>query len=125
MPGGVEACLGRRMALVRPDRQYVDPRFLLYYYLSPTFQTIIAEHTINGATVNRIGLSTMRSWPVSIPDLDEQRAIADVLGSLDNLVGSRRAEGLTMTAMRDALLPQLMSGKIRVKDAAQMVGDVA
>ena len=26
--------------------------------------------------------------------------------------------------MRDALLPQLMSGKIRVKDAEQMVGDV-
>jgi type I restriction enzyme S subunit len=33
-------------------------------------------------------------------------------------------ESLGLVEMRDALLPQLMSGKIRVKDAKQMVGDV-
>src|SRR5664279_5170116 len=32
MPGGIRACLGRRMALMRPNREIVNPRFLLYYY---------------------------------------------------------------------------------------------
>jgi type I restriction enzyme S subunit len=96
MPSGVEACLGRRMALLRPNRQIVDPRFLLYFYLSPAFRTIIERHTIHGATVNRIGLSTMGAWPVSIPDLNEQRAIGEVLGALDAKIGANIKLARTM-----------------------------
>lgn len=88
MPSGVTACLGRRMALLRPNRHVVDPRFLLYYYLSPVFRTNIDRYTIHGATVNRIGLSTMGSWPISIPDLNEQRGIAEVLGALDGKISA-------------------------------------
>ncbi|ONM47294.1 hypothetical protein B0T44_08590 [Nocardia donostiensis] len=88
MPEGVRACLGRRMALLRPDRAIVDPRFLLYYYLGPQFQRIVAQNTIHGATVPRIGLSTMPHWPVIIPNLTQQRAIAEVLGALDDKIAA-------------------------------------
>lgn len=83
MPGGIDACLGRRMALLRPNRSVVDPRFLLYMYLSPAFQDLIAKHTIQGATVPRIGLATMPGWKVELPPLHEQVAVAEVLGALD------------------------------------------
>lgn len=86
MPADVRACLGRRMALIRPNRSVINPKFLLYYYLSPGFQRTIEQHTIHGATVNRISLSTMGAWPVSIPSLDEQQAIAEVLGALDDKI---------------------------------------
>jgi type I restriction enzyme, S subunit len=88
MPAGIRACLGRRMALIRPDRTIVDPRFLLYYYLGPEFQRMIEQHTIHGATVNRISLSTMGSWPVHLPSLPEQLAIAEVLGALDDKIAA-------------------------------------
>jgi len=88
MPGGIDACLGRRMALLRPNRDVVDPRFLLYYYLSPTFQAALQERAIHGATVDRIGLATMPSWPVQIPALPTQRAIAQVLGALDDKIAA-------------------------------------
>lgn len=88
MPAGVEACLGRRMALLRPDRDVVDPRFLLYYYLSPSFQRAIEKNTIHGATVPRIGLATMPQWEVEIPDLPTQRSIAEVLGALDDKIAA-------------------------------------
>ena len=91
VPEGLEACLGRRMALLRPDRAKVDPRFLLYLYLSPPFRQLIDRHTIHGATVNRIGLLTMGSWSVSIPVLGEQRAIAQVLGALDDKIAANAA----------------------------------
>ncbi len=86
MPAGVDACLGRRMALLRPDCSVVDPRFLLYFYLSPGFQRTIQKHAIHGATVSRIGLATMPDWEVVIPQLPEQRAIAEVLGALDDKI---------------------------------------
>jgi type I restriction enzyme S subunit len=88
MPAGIRACLGRRMALIRPDRTVINPKFLLYFFLSPDFQRTIEQHTIHGATVNRISLSTMSAWPVRIPNLPEQRAIADVLGALDDKIAA-------------------------------------
>ena len=92
MPANVRACLGRRMALLRPNRELIDPRYLLYYYLGPEFQTLIERNTQHGATVNRISLSTMGSWVVDIPVLADQRAVADLLGALDDkIVANDRA----------------------------------
>jgi type I restriction enzyme, S subunit len=107
MPAGIRACLGRRMALLRPNKSRVHPRFLLYYYLSPGFQSLIKQNTIHGATVNRISLSTVGSWPVTMPDVAEQRAIAEVLGALDDKIAANAklrlsAEGL-LRAKFDAL----------------------
>nr|RZI35560.1 hypothetical protein BJQ95_02038 [Cryobacterium sp. SO1] len=90
MPPGLIACLGRRMALLRPYRDVVDPAFLLYFYISPEFKGVIEKHTIHGATVNRIGLSSMGSWPISVPALEDQRAIAEVLGAIDKKISANR-----------------------------------
>ncbi len=88
MPADVEACLGRRMALMRPRREEVDPRFLLYLYLAPQFQATIEQNTIHGATVNRIPLNKMATWEISLPLLTEQQAIAEVLGALDDKIAA-------------------------------------
>ena len=56
LPPEIKCCLGRRMALMRPDISKVDPQFLLYSYLSPDFQGTIQARTIYGSTVNRIAL---------------------------------------------------------------------
>jgi type I restriction enzyme S subunit len=88
MPANVTACLGRRMALLRPNPSVVHPRFLLYLFLSPEFRRLIEKNTIHGATVNRIGLSTMGEWPVALPGLCSQKAIAAVLGALDDKIAA-------------------------------------
>lgn len=95
MPEGIQACLGRRMALLRPNQDVVNPRFLLYYYLSPAFQRTIQQRTVHGATVPRISLSDMPHWPVTIPPMPKQLGIAEVLGALDDKIAANaRAESL-------------------------------
>ena len=110
MPEGLKACLGRRMALLRPDQDVVDPGFLLYYYVSPEFKELIGTHTIHGATVNRIGLSTMGKWPVRIPTLPGQKAIAEVLGALDDKIAANtKLDSLateTLAASFKSMVPQ-------------------
>jgi type I restriction enzyme S subunit len=76
------------MALLRPNTSVVDPRFLLYCYLGPAVQKTIEQNTIHGATVNRIPLNRMAAWPIEIPELPEQRAIAEVLGALDDRIAA-------------------------------------
>jgi len=108
MPDGIKACLGRRMALLRPNPEVVDPKFLLYFYLGPQFQRTIQKHTITGATVPRLLLSEMPSWTVVIPPLEEQRGIAEVLGALDDKIAANSTlvaigEDLAGALVRDAL----------------------
>lgn len=119
MPEGVEACLGRRMALLRPHADVVDSRFLLYYYLSPAFQRTIAKHMIHGATVPRILLSQMPSWPVEIPDLREQQAIAEVLGALDHKIAANTELVQTTNDLAAALTRSALTG------AKQKLSDIA
>lgn len=86
MPGGIKAALGRRMALLRPDTSKVDPGFLLYKWLSPQWQALISERTLHGATVNRIPIRDIPDWPITLPPLSQQNAIASILRSLDDKI---------------------------------------
>lgn len=86
MPADIRGCLGRRMALLRPRQGQADSRFLLYAYLGPEFQEIIQQRSVRGATVDRIPLAELTNWPIKLPELKEQQAIAAVLGSLDEKI---------------------------------------
>ena len=90
IPEGLVCCLGRRMALIRPDLEVVDPRFLLYAYLGPQFQEVIRQRTVHGSTVSRIPLVEFPEFEMALPPLPEQRAIAEVLGALDDKIESNR-----------------------------------
>lgn len=102
IPEGMECCLGRRMGLVRTDREKLLPRFFLYYYLSPTFQAFLRSRTIHGATVDRIALKEFPSFPVPVPPLREQYKIAELLGSLDDKIELNRRMNATLEAMAQA-----------------------
>ncbi|OMH36874.1 restriction endonuclease subunit S [Tersicoccus sp. Bi-70] len=121
MPADTRACLGRRMALLRIDQSVADPRFLLYYYLSPSFQDVIKRETIHGATVERISLSTMGAWPVSLPPLAEQRAIAEVLGALDDKIA---ANGKVAGTLLDLLSAKVAQAMAHGSDTSHL-GDIA
>jgi type I restriction enzyme, S subunit len=86
MPDGLRACLGRRMGLLRPHGDLVNPRFLLYAYLSPEFRSTIERRAIRGATVDRIPLNALGNWPIRVPDRPTQDAIAEALGALDDKI---------------------------------------
>ena len=99
IPEGLRCCLGRRMGLMRPNPQKLDSRFLLYYYLGPEFQDVIRERTIYGSTVERIALIEFPKFPLRIPPLAEQKAIASVLGALDDKIELNRRMNATLEAM--------------------------
>ncbi len=103
IPEGLRCCLGRRMGLLRLDKTKVDPRFILYTYLGPEFQHTIEARTIYGSTVNRIALTELPSFPIKIPPLSEQRAIAHILGTLDDKIELNRRMNATLEAMARAI----------------------
>lgn len=83
-------CLGRRVGLLRPDPRHADGRFLAYTWHSRPFQELLAANRISGSTIESIRLTDLPNWRMALPNLQEQRAIADVLGALDDKVESNR-----------------------------------
>lgn len=92
IPKGFEGCLGRRMAIMRPKRKKILPRFLYYYMHSSQWNRTIAERTVLGATVNRIPIATYPEFPIEVPDLDIQKSIVAVLGAYDDLIENNRKQ---------------------------------
>jgi type I restriction enzyme S subunit len=104
IPSGLRCCLGRRMGLLRARAGKVDRRFLLYAYLGPSFQETLRSRTIHGSTVDRIPLIDMPEFPLSVPtDINEQRAIAHILGTLDDKIELNRRMNETLEVMTRAL----------------------
>lgn len=104
IPPGFRSCLGRRMGLLRARPGKVDKRFLLYAYLGPQFQETLRSRTIHGSTVDRIPLIEMPQFPIEVPvNIDEQRAIAHILGTLDDRIELNLRMNETLEAMARAL----------------------
>ena len=92
IPDGFRGCLGRRMALIRPDETKVNGRFLYYYFFSEKWRSIVSENTVIGATVDRIPLIRFPDFLISFPSLEEQKAIAGILSAYDNLIENNQKQ---------------------------------
>ena len=103
IPPGLQCCLGRRMGLLRVSKEFVDPQFLLYAYLGPEFQGTLQSRTVQGSTVDRILLTELGTFPIRIPLLPEQRAIAHILGTLDDKIELNRRMNQTLEEMARAI----------------------
>jgi len=79
IPDGLVCCLGRRMGLIRFNNGTVFPRYFLYQYLSPQFREFLESKTIRGATVDRLSIKDIPSFPILLPPLSEQERIVALL----------------------------------------------
>jgi type I restriction enzyme, S subunit len=86
IPDGFRGCLGRRLALIRPNLKVVDTRFLHFYFFSADWRATIASNTLSGATVERVPLTRFPNFPISLPPLEKQRRIASILSAYDDLI---------------------------------------
>jgi type I restriction enzyme S subunit len=99
IPEGFRGCLGRRVALLRPNPIEADSRYLLYYFQSHQWRKVVEAHVITGATVDRIPLEKFPGFPASLPNLTVQREIAGILSAYDELIENNRRR---MVLLEDA-----------------------
>jgi type I restriction enzyme S subunit len=90
------------MVLIRPDKRRLDFSFLRYWLNSPTMVAHIHGYR-DGTVAERLNLPTIRALPILIPPLAEQKAIAAVLGALDDKIELNRRMNATLEAMARAL----------------------
>ena len=117
IPRGFTAALGRNMTGVRCKATFPFPTFIIENLLSEAMQDEMSLNTDSGTILDALNVR-------NIPRLRFMRASPQVLQRFEQLTRPLRArmeEGLaqsrTLAALRDTLLPKLISGELRVKDA--------
>jgi type I restriction enzyme S subunit len=70
----------------------------------------------------RVGASAMAHYKVVVPSAPVATAFGEVVSPLFKSVRAGMIESRRLAALRDYLLPRLLSGKVRVKDAERVAG---
>nr|WP_319539035.1 restriction endonuclease subunit S [uncultured Methanospirillum sp.] len=90
IPSEFRGCLGRRLALIRPNRDMVDPKFLLYYLISPIWRSTVEPIVISGSTVDRIPISKFPDLKIKIPSIEKQKQIVKIISPYNDLIENNR-----------------------------------
>lgn len=94
--------LGPNAIVLKPDESLTTRRYLYYYFLSPLGQQQIAS-IISGSAQPKFNKTDFRLLKLSLPTLPEQRAMAAILGALDDKIELNRRMNQTLEAIAQAL----------------------
>jgi type I restriction enzyme S subunit len=84
------------------DRRVADALFVYYFVSSPeSIRKIIRDSEATG--VPKTNVTYLREFPIALPPLPEQRAIAHILGTLDDEIDLNRRMNETLEAIAQAL----------------------
>ncbi|MFH9817633.1 restriction endonuclease subunit S [Streptomyces sp. NPDC017230] len=109
------------LAVVR-SAGFLTPEYIDALFASREFR----EHALsyaNGTTVLHLGARAIPEFTFAVPDEKVVTAVTGVTRSLFETAVQAEREAATLAILRDTLLPQLMSGRLRVKDAEKIVED--
>jgi type I restriction enzyme S subunit len=119
-PGVLPARVNQHVAIVRAAKG-VPPHFLHLNLVRPWMKEFLAGHDAGGSR-QAITKAHLEGVPILLPG-------EGVLGEFEGrtnpwfeLIEANIRESRTLTALRDTLLPKLLSGEVRLKQAEKLVG---
>ena len=102
-PDVLPARVNQHVAIIRPDAVNLDAGYLRYLLASPDMQILLLSWAGSGGTRNALTKGMIESLEISLPPLPQQRAIAHVLGTLDDKIDLNRRMNETLEEMARAL----------------------
>ena len=97
------ARVNQHVAIIRPQPNSLDARFLRYILVSNEYQSRLLALASAGATRPALTKSMIEELNIPSPPLAEQKDIAAVLGALDDKIELNRRMNATLEAMVRAL----------------------
>ena len=115
------ATVDSHVTIVRVDPRRADPVCAGFALLAA--QQHIASLGQGSTGQTELGRAQVGALSLTIPDTVRSRRLRPVLDALEARGDAALDESATLSALRDTLLPSLMSGQMRVRDAERIVED--
>jgi len=103
-PQNYKYCLSPTLAVISPKKE-TTAKFLYSLIRDMSFYSRVSEN-MTGSTRPAIGIQLLRKIRVPIPPLPEQKAIAEVLSSLDDKIDLLHRQNKTLEQMAETLFRQ-------------------
>ena len=107
----IPATTNQAICAILPDTSLALQDFL-FYALIRQRETLLSQR-YGGAQPN-LNQTIIRSFPIPLPPLDEQREIARILQAVDAKIAAEQARRAALEELFKSLLHELMSGQIRL-----------
>ena len=111
---GINGCIHDGWLLIRDTQSRFDLKFLCH--MLGTDQMLDQYRMFAaGSTVNNLNKELVGNTTVSLPSIEEQRAIGEYLESIDNLITLHQRELEEEQRKKKALMQLLLTGLVRIK----------
>lgn len=98
-------------------------RYYLYSTMISLKERFLNEASGGSATLN-MNTSTFSNIKILKPDEETLQKFSELTTSIFSKILQNQEENITLTQLRDTLLPKLISGEVRVKDAEKTLTEV-
>lgn len=104
------------VGIIRPTDEIVSKPFLYCLFMTESFQTHAYSHS-TGTTVLHLGSSAVPSYVTVLPPALVSQKFDEMAGLMVRLIDENEIQSRTLSTLRDALLPKLVGGEVRVGGA--------
>lgn len=102
----------------------IEPSLLLFALLHGQEQ-LLGKVESSGHGTGKLPTEILLGYQITMPPREVQARLTKVFDDINARIASAREESQTLAALRDLLLPRLLSGEVRIRDAEREVGKVA
>lgn len=100
------------IAMLRPNGVYNAMLLTLFLKLDSTHE--LMQNIVTGAVIPRIVLKDFRKFPIQLPPKALQEKAVEVIEPIFKKCWKNNRQIQTLEKLRDALLPKLISGEVRI-----------
>jgi type I restriction enzyme S subunit len=121
VPPGLAAAMGRNMTAIRLRPAYSYPSVLIELLLSPSMRSEIDRRTDIGTILNALNVRSIPLLQFVLASHPVLRCAESVLRPIRAAMESNIDRASNLARIRDALLPRLIAGKLRLPEAVAVL----
>jgi len=110
------------VSIVKPDLAKIGPTLLAYLLFGR--ESDIEAMATGSTGQTELSPTRLGELPIELPDQSLSSELEELLVAIENRAASLRDEEVRLMSVRDAVLPELLSGRIRVPEAEQALAEV-
>ena len=106
--------------IVMRPKHPIPNEFAYFLGREPTFRRFAIKNMVGSSGRQRVGAQALSGFALNVPKETDCKQFGNCAMPLMSRVAFINRESRTLTKLRDTLLPKLLSGEIRVRDAEKL-----